>query len=773
LHLAAQLGYRELVTYLITQAEFRCSVDTLNRKGVTAFYVACAAGQWGIAQDLLAQGTKLTVQDHQGRTLLHHAVLDQEPTVLTYLLTDPRFKKIRVSLVNIPDLHGQTPLHCAIQQEDEKLVRQLLYAGANANLVNQAGETPSDLAYRTGNLCLIGYLKNAEYIALPVADDPVPMPTTWVRIRVWSAQEHISCETPELNLHLWLANDANPDVSVDEGQDQPDIDIVLYSLQLAALHAAFNQLYQRDPYWFLSGRDKFAANQPNISEVVFDLLLAGGISHLVGMAAVSDNKTINVNAVMTLLRRAKQAEQEKYLDLHADEAVFVTQAALVHITQAHYQLLLAEFRSKLPENEHSLWLPWLQEIVATKPSTQDIPFVIAAQDFTKGRELGRGGFGVVYQGQHHEKVVAIKQLLSFKQEYIKDFMTEVAVMAQLDHPCIVTCFGVCLEKQYSIVMEYMPGGSLHALLQAHRNEIETWDVEWRVRFPIMQDVSNGLAFLHRYYPKAILHCDLKPENVLLAPEGGAKLADFGLAQFKGEMSTYSACNEHGTHGFMAPELFEEYAKFSKASDVFSLGMLFWVMTACKKPFANFTMAIAATQQLLKGNREVFAFGTAPRIVALIQHCWLQEPQKRPDMQDIHRLLSQGYDSFFAHSSPVITAETILSFPAEQGVQEWLHESYYREEGSMIIKLENETTLSMQLLSEEFSIPTTNSILVDLTKYIITAVGERHVLLSQVAEGITTLSFTSIPALQAVLRLLESEGFPRPIAASALPQYHCN
>lgn len=761
LHLAAQRGYRELVRYLIAEAEIRCSVNQLNRQEVSAFYVACAAGQWGIAQDLLAHGANLTIQDSQGRTILHHAVFGRDATVFTYVLTDASCKKQKAALINMTDASGQTPLHYAVQQEQEKMVWQLLCAGADADVKNRADESAIDLAYRSGNLRLIGYLENADHVT--VLDDAAPLPSTWLRVCVWETQGYLSCTTPELNLMLWLEADANPDLpmSADDINAPPDLDIVLYSLQLDSLHVAYQQFHRRDQYWFLTGRNKFATSQPHCCEVIYDLLLAGGVQHLVGVSALIADPTIQLATLMAFLRRVKQAEKEKYPDLKVGPALLATQAEQIHLTQSRYQILLADFHKKLPGDNQAVWMPWLQGIAATRAKYKDMPFVIAAEDFTQGDMLGRGGFGVVYQAEYQDKIIAAKRLTNFSQACIDDFMTEVAVMTRIDHPCILSCYGVCLQEQYTILMEYMPRGSLSALLELHRDEVGQWDNDWQLRFPILRDIIEGLAFLHSYHPRAILHCDLKPENVLLT-EGGAKLADFGLAQFIEDLSSYSSCNDHGTHGYIAPELFEPHAKFSEEGDIFSLGMLVWVMNACRRPFANFKFAIAITQQILKCNRELIPLGTPAKITAFIRHCWLQESHKRPNMRMIHPLFTESHAAFFAQSAD-IPSDTVLAFPKE--AKDWLDQDYHREKNGMVVTLENETTISIQLLWKVTGMTQRNQVLAELAGYIEAALGPGQVFMVQVAKSAVTLSFTNEEALQATLRLLAQEEFPEPVAGT--------
>src|SRR5665213_3043395 len=169
-----------------------------------------------------------------------------------------------------------------------------------------------------------------------------------------------------------------------------------------------------------------------------------------------------------------------------------------------------------------------------------------------GKELGRGGFGVVYQGTWRHTDVAVKQLLMDKisPEAAEEFETESQIMAQLRFPNIVQFYGFCMSPTYCIVMEYMPNGSLFSVLRSNK------PLEWPLRFRIAVDVAKGLSFLHH---ENILHRDIKSLNVLLDENYKAKLTDFGLSKVKAETKSHATATKTnnkdsvGTVQWMAPE----------------------------------------------------------------------------------------------------------------------------------------------------------------------------------------------------------------------------
>ncbi len=151
--------------------------------------------------------------------------------------------------------------------------------------------------------------------------------------------------------------------------------------------------------------------------------------------------------------------------------------------------------------------------------------VIPSQDFTKGKPIGKGGFGSVYLGKWHNVSVAIKELFVQSATISKTFEKEAGAMAECNHPNIVRLFGVCLEEgKLALLMEYLEKGSLFDLLQNVQITLL-----WSRRYTIAADIGNGLSYLHS---QKIIHRDLKSLNILIAKDDTAKISDFGLAKIR-------------------------------------------------------------------------------------------------------------------------------------------------------------------------------------------------------------------------------------------------
>ncbi len=277
-------------------------------------------------------------------------------------------------------------------------------------------------------------------------------------------------------------------------------------------------------------------------------------------------------------------------------------------------------------------------------NTTLIPLINYA-DLNVGVELGRGGFGVVYQGTYRYNDVAIKQLLidNISLDSLAEFEKESKIMAQLHSPNIVHFYGYCVSPHYCIVMEYMSNGSLFSVLRSNK------PLEWPQRFSIALDIAKGLAFLHH---ENILHRDIKSLNVLLDQHNRAKLTDFGLSKVKAETRSHATATKTntkdsvGTIQWMAPELFEgRKAVYTKKSDIYSLGVTFWELASRKIPFSDAANPNLISVWVAKGEREDIPADCPPLLAKLIQQSWEGEVDKRPTADDIVIRLKSALESY--------------------------------------------------------------------------------------------------------------------------------
>ena len=185
-------------------------------------------------------------------------------------------------------------------------------------------------------------------------------------------------------------------------------------------------------------------------------------------------------------------------------------------------------------------------------------------------KLGGGGFGSVFKGTLADSsVVAVKKLESISQGE-KQFRTEVSTIGTVQHVNLVRLRGFCSEgAKKLLVYDYMPNGSLDShLFQNKNSEV----LDWKMRYQIALGTARGLTYLHEKCRDCIIHCDVKPENILLDADLCPKVADFGLAKLVGREFSRVLTTMRGTRGYLAPEWISGVAITAKA-DVYSYGMM--------------------------------------------------------------------------------------------------------------------------------------------------------------------------------------------------------
>eukprot|EP00250_Pteridium_aquilinum_P022216 c25327_g1_i3 orf=69-2570(+) len=196
----------------------------------------------------------------------------------------------------------------------------------------------------------------------------------------------------------------------------------------------------------------------------------------------------------------------------------------------------------------------------------------ATRNFSQ--KLGSGGFGTVYKGQlQNGKLVAVKQLEGVLQQE-KQFRAEIRTIGRIHHINLLRLVGFCAEDTHRLlVYEYMEKGSLDQLLFEDSDKPDQIEVlDWSTRFQICLGVARGIHYLHEECLDCILHCDIKPQNILLDSNYCAKVADFGLAYLYTRDHTVKMTTIRGTRGYLAPEWVSNLPITSKA-DVYSYGML--------------------------------------------------------------------------------------------------------------------------------------------------------------------------------------------------------
>ncbi|XP_004308358.1 PREDICTED: G-type lectin S-receptor-like serine/threonine-protein kinase SD2-2 [Fragaria vesca subsp. vesca] len=184
-------------------------------------------------------------------------------------------------------------------------------------------------------------------------------------------------------------------------------------------------------------------------------------------------------------------------------------------------------------------------------------------------KLGHGGFGAVFLGELSDLTLVAVKRLERPGSGEQQFRAEVCTIGNIQHVNLVRLRGFCSEDSHRLlVYDYMPNGPLSVYLRR-----DGPNLSWDVRFRLAVGTARGIAYLHEGCRDSIIHCDIKPENILLDSDYTAKVSDFGLAKlihrdFSGALA---ADGHHGyTYGYVAPECRPGDPITTKA-DVYSYG----------------------------------------------------------------------------------------------------------------------------------------------------------------------------------------------------------
>lgn len=244
------------------------------------------------------------------------------------------------------------------------------------------------------------------------------------------------------------------------------------------------------------------------------------------------------------------------------------------------------------------------------------------------RLLGTGGIAEVWlaEDERLKRWVAVKvlrdQFSAADTELLAAFDREATVIARLQHQNIVGVYdaGSYEDRQY-IVMEYVHGFSLRQLLETQGRMTEAEAIRYGTQ------VAGALQYAHS---QGVVHCDIKPENILINEGGVAKIADFGVAEtLTRTMAPGQAKDLLGTIAYLAPEIIEG-SNPSPSSDVYSLGLTVFELVAGRPPFSGASAGAAIGQRLATPAPllRTFARGASAELEAVLARALALSPADR-------------------------------------------------------------------------------------------------------------------------------------------------
>ncbi|XVE97806.1 hypothetical protein REPUB_Repub03eG0050600 [Reevesia pubescens] len=277
-------------------------------------------------------------------------------------------------------------------------------------------------------------------------------------------------------------------------------------------------------------------------------------------------------------------------------------------------------------------------------------------------ELGKGASGAVYKGfLADERVVAVKKLEdAYQIEEV--FWAEVSTIGKIYHMNLVRMWGFCSEPRHRLlVYEYVQNQSLDKHLFSGNG------LGWKERFKVALGTAKGLAYLHHECLEWVIHCDVKPENILLDGEFEPKISDFGLAKLSQRGRKNSEFSRiRGTKGYMAPEWALNFPITAKV-DVYSYGVVIlelvrgirlsnWVVEEGEEQETELTRFIKVVKRKIQGEEAawiddavdtrlngIFSRIQAAKMVEIGISCVEEDKSKRPTMDSIVQALVECED----------------------------------------------------------------------------------------------------------------------------------
>jgi serine/threonine-protein kinase len=254
-------------------------------------------------------------------------------------------------------------------------------------------------------------------------------------------------------------------------------------------------------------------------------------------------------------------------------------------------------------------------------------------------EIGRGGMAVVYRARQPraDRDVAVKVISPAYAQYpsvARRFEEEARAAARLQHPHVLPVYDVGVERgQPYLVMAYAPGGTLSKRLadSPRPAEGDPPDPQFRTGLSLTEVVrltAEIAAALDYAHAQGLIHCDVKPGNVLLDANGYAYLADFGIARLADGLPQPASVTP-GTFAYMAPEVAAGEPP-SPASDVYSLGILIYEMLVGQRPYEAHTRdAVLAASAGPPPDLLAFRPDLPPGVRVVVAQALFRSPDSRP------------------------------------------------------------------------------------------------------------------------------------------------
>ncbi|RHZ77791.1 hypothetical protein Glove_173g55 [Diversispora epigaea] len=254
--------------------------------------------------------------------------------------------------------------------------------------------------------------------------------------------------------------------------------------------------------------------------------------------------------------------------------------------------------------------------------------------FENFERIASGAFGTVYRANSKNLGihVALKSLHENDNElFYKKFVRELTnILAVNYHDNIIKFYGISIDpstETYYLVLQYAKDGDLRTYLRNNFNRLD-----WKIKIQMAKDIASGLYCIHE---ENIVHKDLHSKNILVH-EGSLLITDLGLSQLSDSDSISMGCG--GMAAYADPEYLRNQMNFTsyqrdKASDIYSLGVLFWELSSGRPPF-NKLPSLGICKMVTSGEREKPINETPKDYIKIYSSAWKGDPNQRPTIKSI-------------------------------------------------------------------------------------------------------------------------------------------
>ena len=270
-------------------------------------------------------------------------------------------------------------------------------------------------------------------------------------------------------------------------------------------------------------------------------------------------------------------------------------------------------------------------------------YLPGAEGLEIGECISKGDYKSVYRGKYHSRLIAVNKISDILvdresadlEKAVKDLRRECDILRAAEDLHIVEFIGVFNDESQEggvlLVMELMDQ-TLETFLKDNRGNLSK-----EKQVDICQQIASGLRYLHHQDPQ-ILHCDLKPSNILLDKDG--RIAKISQAKFRPSDIQYLTTTQPGTVLYMPPEALLKDTRFTDKGDVFSLGVVM-LEVATQEPPSCSIVEIGTVPEVDRRAKDLSKVPDNHPLKALIRACLEDDPKERPTIEEVHLDLSHS------------------------------------------------------------------------------------------------------------------------------------